>query len=402
MTLLNDREAEMALGSTLTATTASNHNDSLLSLLDQNNINGTASTGSADSPSSAQPVDALNDILHDALGLNSLHGGGSSSVADPIRSLVENHAASSALPVLHDAASPLVLAGDGSPLQPVLNATNTAILDVHAVLEAVGHEVGLPQAVHGVTDLGETAGLGNIGTVESSDGHTNLVTDTLNAPGEILSGDLDGVISHLGGDLTDTVNAATNLVNSVIMGGDPTNPVGDVITNLGQDLQHLPLLNINGGNNANDGGLIGGIAGNLSSSSGGHLIDLDVGPQSSGGQAIDLLSQSEAGPHHMLEVNAVDIGSGGPQLLDLGLLTGSNGLNVASLVPSLGGTGTDGLTGGLTNGLLGGTIASGNTTTVPVATPVNAPINIDAVHDLLNAPLATDHGILDTHGSHIL
>jgi hypothetical protein len=93
-------------------------------------------------------------------------------------------------------------------------------------------------------------------------------------------------------------------------------------------------------------------------------------------------------------------------LLDLGALTGSGIINV----PSLGGTGTDGLTGNLLGadglvghlfggdalggGLLNGNIASGNTT--------SAPLDITALTDTIATPLTGDHGILDLHGAHIL
>lgn len=404
MTPFTDRETEMAAGSTW-ATAASDHNGSMDAAPAAHDASGTTSTDSTNTADTAQPVDGLNDILHDALGITSLQGDGASDSADPMASITSllDSPTSSLLSGTSDASSsPLLFAGSDGTLQPVLNVENTAIMDVHNLIETLGDDLGATQAVHAVTTLGELTGLGTTGDVQNPDGHANLVTDVLNAPGDILGGDLSGTVSHLGADLSDVVNGAASLVNQVLLGTDPANPVGDIISSLGQDLQHLPLLDINGGNNADDGGLLGGIVGNLNSSSGGHLIDLDLGPQSSNGQSIDLLSQHETGPQHTLDVNAVDVGPGGPQLLDLGLLTGANGLNI----PSLGGSGTDGLTGGLlsnvANGLLGGAVASGNTTSPTVSAPVSAPVNVDLVHDLLNAPAVTDHGILDTHGSHIL
>ena len=305
----------------------------------------------------------------------------------------------------------LTLAGNDGLLQPVLNAANTAVLDVHSVLEVAGHELGLPWTVHGLTNLGETIGLGQIGAPAEADGHTNLVTDVLNAPGDILSGDLTGTVSHLGADLSDAVHAATSLVDQVLLGSeieqeagsgvghdDPTNPVDNLLQNLGHDLQGLPIVTVNGGNNADNGGLLGGTIGSLSNSSSGHLVDLDVGPPQPNGQAIDILAAPTSGDHHTVEVNAVDVGQNGPHLLDLGALTGGHGLDI----PSLGGTGTDGLTGNLLGSLnlgniSGGNVASGNS----VSAPVSAPVDVGGLlHDLI--PVNGDHGILDAHGTHIL
>ncbi len=160
----------------------------------------------------------------------------------------------------------------------------------------------------------------------------------------------------------------------------------------------------------NLGGLLNGSIGDLNGSSTGHLVDLDVGPENPEGLGLDLLSTPGADPTHGLSVSAIDVGPGGPNLLDLGVLTGASGILD---VPSLGGTGTDGLTGNLLGnldlgGLLGGTglasggltgdIASGNT----VSAPVNAPLDVTALTDAVSAPLTGDHGLLDLHGVHVL
>jgi len=308
---------------------------------------------------------------------------------------------SSGLPVVgdlldlggHGAGSTLQLAGPDGALQPILNAANTLVLDFHSELETLSHDLGLAFVFHGVTDLGEAIGLGRIGTTTNPDGHTNLLTDVLNAPGSILDGGLTQTVAHLGADLSDIINSASELKDFVIFGSnpqDPTNPIPELITGLGNDLQHIPLLTINGGNNANDGGILGGILGNIAGSSTGHLLDLVVGPQQDNGLVLNLLSQPQAGPHHTAEVNAVDVGPTGPHLADLGVLTGLDSFHI----PGLNGTGTDGLVGNL----LGGILASGNTSNGPVTTP----IDLGAIHDLLAVPLLTGHGILDTHGAHII
>ncbi|WP_244067220.1 hypothetical protein [Bradyrhizobium sp. Ce-3] len=294
----------------------------------------------------------------------------------------------------------LTLAGQDGLLQPVLNAVNAAASDTGGLLTTIGHEAGLDNAVHAVTNLAGTVGLGQLGATPAADEHSNLLTDVLNTPGEVLAGHTADAVTHLGADLTDTVHAVdavpSELLTGVVSGkDDPANPVDNLIQSLGHDLQTLPLATVNGGNNAGDGGLLGGIVGSLGSSTSGHLVDLDVGPTQPNGQAIDILAAPTSGDHHTVEVNAVDVGANGPHLLDLGALTGSNSpLSIASL----GGTGTDGLVGNLLGGLnlshaLSGNIASGNTT--------SAPVDVDAVvHDLI--PLAGDHGILNSHGAHII
>jgi hypothetical protein len=301
--------------------------------------------------------------------------------------------------------SPLEIAGSGTPLQPLFEGVNSLIRDFHSDLRNAGAEAGLFETVHGVTTLGDIIGVGNIGATSAGGGNHNLVTDILNAPGDVLNGDLGGVINNIGSDLTNIFDSVNHVANSVIFGVDPSNPIPGILEGVLEDIHHVPLLTVNGGNNADDGGLLGGIVGDLTHSSTGHLIDADIGPEQNNGQAIDLLSAPTSGQHHTIEVNAVDVGANGPHLADLGLLTGTSGLALPSLftVPALGGAGTDGLagnllggsgTGGLVGNLLGGTIASGNTT--------SAPIDISAVHDVISAPAATDHGLLDLHGTHII
>lgn len=313
------------------------------------------------------------------------------------------------------------VAGAHAPLQPVLGAANTLVNDVNQELGTLGHTVGLSQITDAATGLLNTVGLGDIGGAPAADGHTNLVTDVLNAPGSILDGGLMDSVSHIGADLSDTINAVSSLKDSAIFGSDPSNPVSDLVSGIGHDLQSTPLLTLNGGNNASDGGLLGGGVGSLNGSSSGHLVDVDAGPQQDNGLNLNLLNEPGTGSQHTAEVHAVDVGPTGPQLLDLGLLTGGNGVlsdggGVLSGVtgalsggesplsgatgllsdlhiPTLGGTGADGLAGNL---LGGSNILSGNSTSAPVT----APVDVDAGHDL--GSLIADHGALDLHGTHII
>jgi hypothetical protein len=252
------------------------------------------------------------------------------------------------------------IAGQGATLQPILDTANTTVLDVHEELEILGHELGVPFAVHGVTSTGEAIGLGHIGDPSTaSDGHTNLVSNVLNAPGDILSGDTDQAISNVGHDLTDTVNAAAQLKDTLIfptVGQDPTNPVPELIQSVGQTVQTLPLLDINGGDSPGNGLLSGSVL-DVSHSSTNHLLDIDLGPITSGNNLVlNLLSGTEAGPHHAVELNILDVGPDGPHLGDLSILTGLGDTGVGGLLNdvlgNVGGT-TGGSSGGLLNEVLG-------------------------------------------------
>lgn len=316
--------------------------------------------------------------------------------------------------------SQLALAGDDGGAQPVFDATNVLVKDVHAQIEGLSHTSGTSDILHAVTNLGETVGLGTTGVVPPAldDCHTNLITDVVNAPSTLLNGGLDDVIAHVGGDLGDTLGATVDLVGAVLNGNDPLNPIPEILNGLTSSLQTLPLLNINGGDSATGGGLPGGLGGgllngavgDLTGSSSGHLIDIDLGPANNNGLGLDLLATPDA--THSASINAIDVGPNGPQLLDLGVLSGHGLLDLGSGgngplagagiidIPSLGGAGTDGLVGGLLGGnvlggsLLSGDIGSGNNT--------SAPIDIAALTDTFAAPLSGDHGILDLHGAHIL
>jgi hypothetical protein len=256
--------------------------------------------------------------------------------------------------------SQLALAGDAGGAQPVFDATNILIKDVHAEIETLSHQSGLSDILHAVTNLGETTGLGTTGAVPPAvdDGHTNLVTDIVNAPSTLLNGGLDDVIAHVGADLGDTLDAAVGVVGAILNGSDPLNPIPELLNGLTSSLQNLPLLNINGGDSADGGGLLGGLGGGLlngvvgdvTGSSTGHLIDIDLGPENGNGLGLDLLATPDA--THSASINVLDVGPNGPQLLDLGLLTGDGLLD-------LGGNGDTGL-GGLTGNLLGSDGLVGN------------------------------------------
>lgn len=267
---------------------------------------------------------------------SSADGSASSSITDPVgvSSLVDN------LLSPLGGAVPLHLAGQDAVTQPILNVANSAILDVHNVLESLSDQTGTAEIVHGVTNLGETIGLGKLGAEPGAGGNSNLLTDVLNLPGDALNGDLGSSIDHIGTDLSNVVDATAGVGNAVLNGSDPLNPIPELITSLGSDLQSTPLLTV-GGTGAGGDGLLNGNAGDLSHSSSGHLIDVGVdgvGTPLGDGVALDLLSTPD-GASSPIDVSAIDVGPNGPQLIDL-TLNGDSGL---------GGGSQDGLPGGLGN-----------------------------------------------------
>jgi hypothetical protein len=357
-------------------------------------------TGGATTPVSGAldglPLAGLLDPVTSLLGDTS--GGATDGSLPIIGNLLQGEGLSNGLP--------LTLAGADGAAQPVLDAANSVIRDVNSGLDALGQQIGAGDLIHHVTGADGTLGLGEIGvpTPSSVDGHTNLVTDLLNAPGTLLGGGgLGTVISQIGSDLTDGVNAVSGIVNSLLSTPDGLNIVPTLLTEVGHDLQNLPLLSINGDSANGGGGLLDGLLGNLSGSNTGHLIDANVGPAQPNGQSIDVLAAPTSGDHHTIDVSAVDVGQNGPHLLDLNALTGADGLHLPGLSGT--GAGADGLAGNLLGnlnlgGLLGGGTMPVNTPTTPVAC---APLDVTAMlHDLIASPLTTDHGILDTHGTHIL
>lgn len=149
------------------------------------------------------------------------------------------------------------------------------------------------------------------------------------------------------------------------------------------------LLTVNGGNNAADGGLIGGTIGTLDSSSSGHLVDADVGSSPNGG-SVDVLAAPTA-TDHALSANAVDVGPNGPQLADLGVLTDHDAINI----PALGGTSAD--------SLVGNVLGDVSAVSAPAeAAPAPALTDTADLHGLLPAAITGDHGIVDVLGHHVI
>jgi len=159
-----------------------------------------------------------------------------------------------------------------------------------------------------------------IGTQPNPYGESNAVTDALNIGSDVAQGDVDGILGNVGRDLDQVLVRTHVLKDSLIFASnDDTNFLPELIHATGDALQSTPLVTLSGN------GLLGGTVGDLSHSSSGHLIDIDIGGLSSNGLALDVLSNATGGMTHALELNVLDVGSNGPSLLDLDILTG-NGL----------------------------------------------------------------------------
>ncbi|SDN52569.1 hypothetical protein SAMN05216360_10912 [Methylobacterium phyllostachyos] len=162
-----------------------------------------------------EPGNLLTDTL--AVPGSLLNGGGLAS-ADPVLSDLGHvlGATGTLLTTTTGVANAGGLLGSGGLLAPVTNLANTGVLDLHMTLENLGHEIPLlNDTLHGLTNLGETVGLGHIG--ESG----NLLTDVAALPGDILGGQGLGAVSPILGDLGAVTNAAGGLVDGAtgIVGG---------------------------------------------------------------------------------------------------------------------------------------------------------------------------------------
>ena len=94
------------------------------------------------------------------------------------------------------------------PLGPVTSLANGGILDLHMTLEDIGHEIPVLNApIHGLTELGETLGLGYLGE------NGNLLTDAAALPADLLSGHGAGALSPILGDVGAVTNAAGGLLD---------------------------------------------------------------------------------------------------------------------------------------------------------------------------------------------
>lgn len=339
---------------------------------------GTASVGDLNGSSSASLVDIGAGQSADGIGIGLL------STADSDSHLLDVNAlgVGSGGPQLVSA--DLVPALNGDAVAPLLNGLDLSdlgttagpLLSVHsAASDATIGDLGSSSSGH-LLDISagpqDANGLGiDALATPSSDGHTVDIgaVDTGSDGPQLADASLlnDAGLPSLNGVEIPSLGSATGLIDT-----------------------DSSLVTLNGGNNADDGGIAGGTIGNLVTSSTGHLIDADVGP-SQNGTGVDLLA-APMPADHAVSANAVDVGSDGPQLADLGLLTTDQApINI----PAPGGSGLDSLAGNL----LGGTEA---TSSSAEAAPAPAPTETAHVQDLLPVGVTGDHGIVDVLGHQVI
>ncbi|AWN40317.1 hypothetical protein [Methylobacterium durans] len=285
-----------------------------------------------------EPANLVSDAL--ALPGGLLNGGGVSAVTPLLSDLGEVlNAGGTLLGSLTGAASANggLLSPNGL-LAPVSNLANAAILDLHAGIETIGHDVPLlNDALHGLTNLGETIGLGHLGETG------NLVTDVVNLPGGILGGDGLGSVSPILGDLGAVTNAAGGLVDGL------TGAVGGLGQGGGGDLAGGVLAPVtgllDGATGSANGGLLGGLLGGSGGGGDGALhplIDVGVGPATANPIADVAVASPSAEPAHAVQVSALGVPAEQPSLASLNLLAGDS-----IAFPASGGGGSDALVGKL-------------------------------------------------------
>ena len=237
------------------------------------------------------------------------------------------------------------LAPDGA-LAPAAGLANAAVLDVHAGLEGVGHDVlPLNDAIHGLTGLGETVGLGHLGTPG------NVVTDTANLSGGILDGGGASGVAPVLGDVAATTHAAGTLLDGVT--GIPGNLAGG--TGGGADAGLLApvasaVSGVAGGTGALGGlgsGLgstpVGSLLGDATGGGAGNthaLVEAGVGPQTATPAADAGLLAATPEPAHTVQVSAIGVGADQPTLASVHVLDGGS-------LPALPNAGADALAGAL-------------------------------------------------------
>lgn len=258
------------------------------------------------------------------------------------------------------------LLGPGGVLQPVGDIANGLIDGIHANIENLGHDIPILNVLlHEVINLGTTVGLGALG--EGS----NLVTDVVNLPGDILSGNGPAGLGQVVGDVGHVADAAGGVVGSVpgvidgllsggVGSGTPLDGVLGGLTGGGGGVLApvtAVLDGVTGGNGGSPldgvlstvGGLTSGgnpLTGILGGLSGGGgegthpLIDVAAGPTTATPVANVGVLTPPADPAHTVQVGAIGVGADQPGLLGASLLSGDG-----IAFPATGGGGGDALVG---------------------------------------------------------
>jgi hypothetical protein len=311
-----------------------------------------------------------------------------------------------------DAASQLALSAQLSDDAVSADASvdaNASTPDTHSLLDPVqldlsadaSADASAPDAAQllGIGDLLKADPVSQIDlthlTQPVTDTVQNVVSD-LHLPTDVLGdqGDLIQLPLDLTQHLTDTIAQGTGSLLPTAANG-----AADPVTSL----LHAPMGLLNG--DPLGGGLLGGGLGqtveHLGETVGSvvHAVDDLLGNTGLLDPVADLVTGLTSSLHELPILGNLLGGSSGEGGSQGGLLGGI--LNI----PSLGGAGTDSLTGtllgphGLVGGLLGGELLGGEAASDTSAS-AHAAAPLDLGH--LTDALIGDHGILDLHGAHIL
>lgn len=244
--------------------------------------------------------------------------------------------------------------------QPVTTTANEVVRDFHNLLESATHQIGLTYVTHGITNLGETIGLGKIG-------QDNVLTDVLTLPGTALSGgDVVGSVGHLSGHLADITDAVSNIVTQIPLdlGSGPLGGgligQGGIVGGSGLDLSHLGSVLGQGG-----GGPLGAVGGLVDNVTNG--LDL-VGSNAPGGG--NLVTDMLKLPGELLS------GHGTPSLTDAGHQLDVTLTAAGDLVETVLHTGDGGL-GASPAGLLGSVTGALDTFGDSGGTALGLPLTLD-------------------------
>ena len=219
-------------------------------------------------------IGEAGNLLTDTLALpGSLLTGGGLSAASPVLTDLGHVLASADTLVgsLTGVANAGGLLSSDGLLAPVTNLANTAVLDIHATLENVGHAIPLlNDALHGLTNLGETLGLGHLGE------GGNLLTDVASLPGELLGGHGLGALSPILGDVGAVTQATGGLLGGVTgivggLGSGAGTPAGGLLAPVTSAVDGL-LGGHDGGAGTPLDGLLGGLTGGGGGTSAGGLL----------------------------------------------------------------------------------------------------------------------------------
>jgi hypothetical protein len=312
--------------------------------------------------------------------------------------------------------------GSGGQLNDILNPTDVfgGLMDGvgnglgNGLVNGIGDSLstnGIVETATGlvnnvVSDVGQTAGaIGNGGSVDSilnavGDGAGNLVDDVLGAvDGATGNGIVGGILDGLGDNV---VSGA--LGGSGLLSGTPLDGIQGDGALLGTGLLHgddsssSNLIEVQGGTDTSHGLINVNAASHRGESESNHVVDTNIGPDSSGnGIAADLLGADQDQSASLIDADAGK--HNGPSLVTINAGTAADQFQF----PALDGAGLDSLVGEI--GPLPDSPVGGDLLPVSAGVDGHALINIgadgtvdsgdthigDGTHIMVNTPL---HGSL--------